>query len=71
LLCHKETEQAQGAKALEQVEAWEGAAVAAVEVAVVVQALVETAFAQTVVKESPTSGEILALSKNAQSAVRR
>ncbi len=38
------------------------------EVAVVVQALVETAFAKTVVKESPTSGEILASRKNAPSA---
>ena len=79
MLCHKETEQAQGAKALEQVEAWEvaaaaeGAAVVAVEGAAVAVplALVETAFARAVVKQFPTSWESLALRKNAPSAGRR
>jgi len=56
MLCHKETEQAQRARVLAQVEAWEGAAVvAAAEAVAVASALVETAFAQTVAKEFPTS----------------
>jgi hypothetical protein len=68
LLCHEETELAQEAKALEQVEAWEGAAVGAVEAVAVPSALVETAFARAVVKQFPTSWESLALRKNAPSA---
>jgi hypothetical protein len=69
--CHEETEQAQGAKALEQVEAWDKAAVAAVEAVAVPSALVETAFVRTAVKECPTSWESLALRKSAPSAGRR
>ena len=66
--CHKETEQAQGGKALEQVEAWEGAAAVAEGAAV---ALVETAFARAVVKRFVTSRDPRALRRNAPSAVRQ
>ena len=65
--CHEETEQAQGVKALEQVEAW-GEVVDAAYVAVLPQALVEIAFAQAVVNEFPTRPERLALKENAPSA---
>jgi hypothetical protein len=65
--CHEETEQAQGVKVLEQVEAWGEVAGAAYEVGLP-QALVAIAFAQTVVNESPTRPERLALKENAPSA---
>jgi hypothetical protein len=65
--CHEETEQAQGVKALEQVEAW-SEVVDAAYVAVLPQALVGIASAQAVVNEFPTRPERLALKENAQSA---
>ena len=65
--CQEETEQAQGAKALEQVEEWAKVVVDAARVVVLAQALADTAFAPAVVKECPTSKEVLALSKNAPS----
>lgn len=52
--CHEETEQAQGVKALEQVEAW--------------GEVVGIAFAKAVVNEFPTRPERLALKENAPSA---
>jgi hypothetical protein len=67
--CQEETEQAQGAKALEQVEEW--AKVGAVGAVALPQALVETAFAPAVVKECPTSKEVLALTRNAPSVGRQ
>ena len=66
-----ETEQAQRAKALEQVEAWDKAAGAAVEAVAVAAVPVESASAQTAVKECPIDRETLALRKNAPSAVRQ
>ncbi len=66
--CHEETKQAQGAKALAQVEVQQGAAVAAVEGAAVAVALVGTAFARAVVKGSPTNWVNLALSNGVPSA---
>ena len=69
--CHKETEQAQGAKALEQVEAWDKAVGVAVEAVAVAAVLVETVSARTVVKEYLTSREVPALRKNVPSAGRQ
>ena len=56
MVCHKETEQAQEDKALEQVGAWEEvkAAVAKAEAVVFRQVQADTASAQTVVRECLT-----------------
>ena|GEM_PF-2559647 len=61
--CREEIEQALEVKALEQVEAWDEVA----DLAVLPQALEESAFALTVVNGFPTGLESLALSKNAPS----
>jgi len=66
--CQEEIEQAQVAKALELVEAWDKVAVEAVAVP---SALVETVPARTAVKEYPISRENLALRKNVPSAGRQ
>jgi hypothetical protein len=69
--CQKETEEVQGAKALEQAEAWDKAAGAAVEAVALAAALVGIVSAQTAVKKCPIGRGTLALSKNALSVGRR
>jgi hypothetical protein len=69
--CQKETEQAQGAKAPEQVKAWDKAAGAAVEAVALTADLVGIVSAQTAVKKCPIGAETLALRKNAPSVGRQ